>query len=116
MRAGIDFRSNPAKAYANKMDPKSLFRALLRAGRTFPDYNFSMYVTRRVGEEFRAKRSAVGEDAKKAIAFGTEQLEVLRRQAVVRSMYADPMPSVMSMTRDRRRQRAKEAPLERGDN
>ena len=77
------------------MEARSLLRSLIREGRKFPDYNIAAYVVRRAVEGFRAGKALRGQEAAKALAFAREQLDVVRRQSVVRSLYTDKMPSVM---------------------
>jgi len=65
-----------------------LYRALLRCGRAFNDYNVREYVKRRSGEAFRANRTLEnGDDIARALARGAEELAVARRQVAVYELY-----------------------------
>eukprot|EP00249_Psilotum_nudum_P009198 c21773_g1_i1 orf=467-730(-) len=72
---------------------RSLFRSLLREARKFSDYNIREYVKRRSKEGFRQL------DIDPALAFsqGKEQLEVVKRQSVVYSIYAPRVKNVMEV-------------------
>ncbi|KAL5995859.1 hypothetical protein ACLOJK_025931 [Asimina triloba] len=67
----------------------SLFRSLLRAARSFPDYNIREYTRLRTVDGFRENRS-LSDPSSISAAFndGMSQLEVAKRQAVVYSLYA----------------------------
>ena len=82
-------------------ETKSLLRGFLRAARAFPDYNIASYVKRRALEGFRENRALRGEARDAAIADAKAQLEVVRRQAVVRGLYANRLPSVMDLAKPR---------------
>jgi len=74
----------------------SLFRSLLRISRRFPDYNIREYVKRRTAEGFRLNRQLTDPAAiVSAFAEGKSQLEVASRQAVVYSLYAPKVKSIM---------------------
>ncbi|XP_051147770.1 uncharacterized protein LOC127262943 [Andrographis paniculata] len=76
----------------------SLFRSLLRAAREFTDYNIREYVKRRTVHAFRHNRS-LSEPTEVAAAFadGKSQLGVAKRQAIVYSLYAPSVKSVMEI-------------------
>ncbi|OQS02765.1 hypothetical protein THRCLA_21331 [Thraustotheca clavata] len=65
----------------------SLYRTLLRQASQYDNYTFRSYAQRRIKADFRAKKSVVGLDAKSAIAFGYEQLDLLRRQVAISKLY-----------------------------
>ncbi|KAL7153123.1 hypothetical protein ABFS83_04G144100 [Erythranthe nasuta] len=75
-----------------------LFRSLLRTARQFTDYNIREYAKRRTVDSFRHNRR-LSDPAEAATAFaeGKSQLEVAKRQAVVYSLYAPRVKSVMEM-------------------
>ena len=61
-----------------------LYRALLRCGRSFNDYNVREYVKRRATESFRANAALADVDAiESALEEGARELDVARRQATV---------------------------------
>mmetsp|Transcript_12474 Transcript_12474/g.16401 ORF Transcript_12474/g.16401 Transcript_12474/m.16401 type:complete len:85 (+) Transcript_12474:58-312(+) len=72
---------------AATMAPLTLFRNLLRQSKTMKDYNFRTYAERRVKAGFLKNRTLQGEAATAALVSGMEQLEVLRRQAVLSQLY-----------------------------
>ncbi|KAL2239573.1 LYR motif-containing protein 4 [Sesamum indicum] len=76
----------------------SLFRSLLRAARDFTDYNIREYAKRRTVDAFR-HNCRLSDPAEAAAAFseGKSQLGVAKRQAVVYSLYAPRVKSVMEM-------------------
>ncbi|XP_039116874.1 LYR motif-containing protein 4B [Dioscorea cayenensis subsp. rotundata] len=76
----------------------SLMRSLLRTAAKFPDYNIREYTRRRVIDAFRENR-AITDASSIAVAFaeGKSQLEVAKRQAVVYSLYAPKIKSVMEI-------------------
>jgi hypothetical protein len=78
-----------------------LYRAFLRCGRAFNDYNVREYVKRRSGEAFRANRTLEnGDDIARALARGEEELAVARRQAAVYELYGGSRkPSAMDLRR-----------------
>jgi hypothetical protein len=71
----------------------SLYRAILRAGRAFPDYNIREYIARRARAGFRRAPAAGGAAAAHAEAAGA--LALIRRQSVIAGFYAADAPSVM---------------------
>ncbi|EYU23577.1 hypothetical protein ABFS82_04G147200 [Erythranthe guttata] len=75
-----------------------LFRSLLRTARQFTDYNIREYAKRRTVDAFR-HNMRISDPAEAATAFaeGKSQLEVAKRQAVVYSLYAPRVKSVMEM-------------------
>merc|ERR1712146_426245 len=68
-----------------------LLRDLLRAARRIPQYNMRSYIHRRVMDSFRADPpSSSLTDRASRLAAGRDQLELIRRQALVYSMYSSP--------------------------
>ncbi|KAL8457583.1 hypothetical protein ACS0TY_034632 [Phlomoides rotata] len=78
----------------------SLFRSIMRTARSFTDYNIREYAKRRTVDAFRHNRS-LSDPAEAAAAFadGKSQLGVAKRQAVVYSLYAPTIKSVMEIQR-----------------
>ncbi|KAK7261688.1 hypothetical protein RIF29_28005 [Crotalaria pallida] len=76
----------------------SLFRSLLRVAHNFPDYNIREYMKRRTIDAFRQNRN-LSEPPSICSAFsdGKSQLDVAKRQAVVYSLYAPQLRSVMEI-------------------
>ncbi|CAG9465823.1 unnamed protein product [Pedinophyceae sp. YPF-701] len=75
----------------------SLYRAILRGGKKFHNYNIREYILRRAKDRFREGASLTGDGADKAYAKGLGDLEVLRRQQVVHSLYHRPQRSYMEI-------------------
>ncbi|XP_027926601.1 LYR motif-containing protein 4B [Vigna unguiculata] len=76
----------------------SLFRSLLRVARDFPDYNIREYTKRRTIDAFRQNASLSDPSSiSSAYSHGKSQLGVVKRQAVVYSLYAPPLRSVMEL-------------------
>ncbi|PSS07959.1 LYR motif-containing protein [Actinidia chinensis var. chinensis] len=76
----------------------SLFRSLLRTAREFADYNIREYTKRRTIDAFRQNRDLSDPSAvSAAFSDGKSQLEVARRQAIVYSLYAPKVKSVMEI-------------------
>ncbi|XP_057805054.1 protein ISD11 [Salvia miltiorrhiza] len=76
----------------------SLFRSFMRTAREFTDYNIREYAKRRAVDAFRQNRH-LSDPAEVAAAFadGKSQLGVAKRQAVVYSLYAPSIKSVMEI-------------------
>ncbi|XP_024515447.1 protein bcn92-like [Selaginella moellendorffii] len=79
---------------ASAMEARSLYRSLLREARRFPDYNIREYIARRCRQGFEASKAGGGRDL---LAFGEEQLELVRRQSQVYGMYAPKIKNVMEI-------------------
>ncbi|KAK9135359.1 hypothetical protein Syun_014689 [Stephania yunnanensis] len=76
----------------------SLFRSLLRTAQKFSDYNIREYAKRRAIDGFRLNRDVSDPSmASWAYSEGKSQLEVAKRQAVVYSLYAPKVKSVMDV-------------------
>ncbi|KAJ1443257.1 Complex 1 LYR protein [Sesbania bispinosa] len=82
----------------------SLFRSLLRVARQFPDYNIREYTKRRTIDAFR-QNAALSDPPSISHAFshGNSQLQLAKRQAVVYSLYAPQLPSVMDIHKPQHR-------------
>ncbi len=65
----------------------SLYRNLLRASSSFPDYNLRSYSARRVRDGFRDGRSASGEVAAAGVLKARESLALIIRQATVSNLF-----------------------------
>ena len=84
----VDSRSVDTFMSSTRARALELYRALLRCGRAFNDYNVREYVKRRSGEAFRANRTLEnGDDIARALARGAEELAVARRQVAVYELY-----------------------------
>ncbi|KAL7456947.1 hypothetical protein ACHAWC_010974 [Mediolabrus comicus] len=70
------------------MNPSiSLFRSLLREAKKVDNYNFRLYAIRRVKLGFQINRNLAGNEADLAFREGQENLDILRRQVVLGSLY-----------------------------
>lgn len=79
---------------------RALFRAFLRNGRTFPQFNISHYIQRRAKEEFHAHaREADPAKLQQLVASGKEQLDVVKRQALVYGLYGRKIKNVLVRVR-----------------
>jgi LYR motif-containing protein 4 len=65
----------------------AVYKALLKSGSAFPDYNIRAYVLRRTRAVFREKRNLTGAAAEAAIIDAKKQLEIVERQGVIARMY-----------------------------
>lgn len=87
-------------ATPSKPQVLALLRSLLRTAREFRDYNVREYTKRRALDGFRHGQGLADPSAiAAAFADGKSQLEVARRQAVVYSLYAPEVKSVMELQR-----------------
>ncbi|KAL7465432.1 hypothetical protein ACHAXS_005756 [Conticribra weissflogii] len=77
--------------------PMALFRSLLREAKKVDNYNFRHYAIRRTRAGFTANRDLTGNEAVVALQEGQEQLEVLKRQVVLGTLYPSSR-SVMEYT------------------
>ncbi|VVA29725.1 PREDICTED: LYR [Prunus dulcis] len=76
----------------------TLFRSFLRVARKFTDYNIREYTKRRTIDAFRQNRNLMDPSAiSAAFSDGKAQFEVANRQAVVYSLYAPKLKSVMEV-------------------
>ena len=70
----------------------------MRTGKKFPNYNIREFVLRKTRQEFRRNRDLQeAELITKAIAEAKKELEVARRQAVVYSLFAPSLKSIMDI-------------------
>lgn len=70
-------------------EARSLYRALIREGQRFTNYNLRCYVRRRAREMFEEGRTAAdAEAARLALEQGKQELELVKRQATIQNMYA----------------------------
>lgn len=75
-----------------------LFRSLLKTSRQFCDYNIREYSKRRTVDAFKQNKSLSDPSAlSAAFSDGKSQLEVAKRQAVVYSLYAPKIKSIMEL-------------------
>uniref|UniRef100_A0A2P2JF84 Complex 1 LYR protein domain-containing protein n=1 Tax=Rhizophora mucronata TaxID=61149 RepID=A0A2P2JF84_RHIMU len=85
-----------ASFMVTKGEVLSLYRSLLRTARQFSDYNIREYTKRRTFDGFRRNRDLVEPSAiTAAYSDGEAQLEVAKRQALVYSLYAPNIKSIM---------------------
>lgn len=79
-------------------EARSLFRAFLRVGNKFSNYNIREYVKRRAGERFREAAAVTDADALAQLwQRARAELEVAQRQAQVYALYARSQPSIMDL-------------------
>ncbi|KAK9823181.1 hypothetical protein WJX72_000887 [[Myrmecia] bisecta] len=77
---------------------KALYRALLKEGRKFPNYNIREYVKRKTKEDFRAhKAEADASVVEQLWTKAKSEYEIAKRQAVVYGMYARCQRSIMDV-------------------
>jgi hypothetical protein len=87
----INFIQWQAGQPLNKMKAAQvLYRSLLREACKFPDHQLKQYIKRRTIQDFHAFRSLQGEAQTKQLAFGEEQLALIKRQSTIRSLYLAP--------------------------
>ncbi|KAK9924973.1 hypothetical protein M0R45_033314 [Rubus argutus] len=84
-----------AASAPSRAEVLQLYRSFLRVARKFTDYNIREYTKRRATDAFRQNRNV--SDPCAAFADGKAQLEVASRQAVVYSLYAPKLKSVMEV-------------------
>lgn len=82
----------------SKAQVLSLFRSLLRTARQFSDYNVKEYTKRRTIDAFRHNHRLTDPSSlASAYSDGEAQLQIAKRQAVVYSLYAPNIKSVMEL-------------------
>lgn len=64
-------------------------RSLLRNAAKISNYNFKEHAHRRIMGGFRENQRNTPEEAEKNFAFGQEQLEVVKRYALISSLYPE---------------------------
>ncbi|KAK5777094.1 uncharacterized protein LOC108479670 [Gossypium arboreum] len=75
-----------------------LYRSLLRVARQFSDYNIREYSKRRTIDAFRDNKNLTDpSQLSAAFSDGKAQLEVAKRQALVYSLYAPKVKSIMDI-------------------
>ncbi|KAI9117705.1 hypothetical protein K1719_011871 [Acacia pycnantha] len=85
----------------SKDEVLSLFRSLLRTARQFPDYNIKAYTKRRTIDAFRHNQNLSDPSSvASALSDGKAQLVIARRQAIVCSLHAPNVRSIMEMDRE----------------
>ncbi|XP_028753641.1 LYR motif-containing protein 4B-like [Neltuma alba] len=90
------FSASAAATRPSKAEVLSLFRSLLRTARLFPDYNIKAYTKRRTIDGFRHNQNLSDPSSiASALSDGKAQLEIARRQAIVHSLYAPTVRSIM---------------------
>mmetsp|Transcript_22029 Transcript_22029/g.37457 ORF Transcript_22029/g.37457 Transcript_22029/m.37457 type:complete len:145 (+) Transcript_22029:1090-1524(+) len=85
--AGRNLQTDIDASHPKSMPPQTLYRSLVREARKIKDYNFRSYALRRMKAGFVKNRNLQGEEASAAIHDGKEQLEVLKRQAILSQLY-----------------------------
>lgn len=89
---------SPGQAAPTRPEILGLYRALLRAAREFRDYNIREYTKRRTIDGFRENQNLTDpESISSAYAEGKNQLAIAKRQAVVYSLYAPKVKSIMEL-------------------
>ncbi|XVF08978.1 hypothetical protein REPUB_Repub07fG0050700 [Reevesia pubescens] len=77
----------------------TLYRSLLRVARQFCDYNIREYTKRRTIDAFRDNKNITDLSQLSAVfSDGKAQLEVAKRQALVYSLYAPKVKSIMELS------------------
>lgn len=74
-------------------DIRKLYKALLRHGSKFSDYNFREYAIRRTRDAFRANMSETDREVVNKLYYdGLNNLAVVKRQTAISQMFkADPV-------------------------
>ena len=80
----------------------SLYRALLKNSLNCANYNFREHAKRRVKGEFAVSRNLSGSEAEHKYGWGLEQLEILKRQAVISHLYSKDTSVVASLKKARK--------------
>ncbi|KAM1133864.1 hypothetical protein TB1_042375 [Malus domestica] len=76
----------------------TMFRSFLRVARKFTDYNIRKYMKRQTVDNFRQNRNLSDPSAiSSTFSNGKAQMEVANRQALVYSLYAPKLKSVMEV-------------------
>lgn len=77
---------------------KALFRAFLREGRKFPNYNIREYIKRRSKEEFHANADLCDPAVLVTLWQGAkQQLEVVRKQSLVYNLYGRKVKNILEL-------------------
>ncbi|XP_059485174.1 LYR motif-containing protein 4 [Neocloeon triangulifer] len=73
---------------ASRVKVLELYKNLLREGQKFADYNFRNYAVRRMRDAFKENKTlADGASIEKELKFGFQQLELIKRQALISQMF-----------------------------
>ncbi|GMH27002.1 hypothetical protein Nepgr_028845 [Nepenthes gracilis] len=87
-----------APAAPSRAEILSLLRSLLRVSAKFSDYNIREYTRRRTIDGFRQNRTLSDPSSvANAFADGKSELEIAKRQAVVYSLYAPKVKSIIEL-------------------
>lgn len=79
-------------------EARALFRAFLREGRKFPNYNVREYIHRRAKEAFHEAASVSNPaTVSSLIKQAKEELELVKRQALVYALYARRVKNVLEL-------------------
>eukprot|EP00239_Pterosperma_sp_CCMP1384_P002345 CAMPEP_0197848452 /NCGR_PEP_ID=MMETSP1438-20131217/8782_1 /TAXON_ID=1461541 /ORGANISM="Pterosperma sp., Strain CCMP1384" /LENGTH=84 /DNA_ID=CAMNT_0043460709 /DNA_START=137 /DNA_END=391 /DNA_ORIENTATION=+ len=68
-------------------EARSLYRSLMRESHRFSSYNMRQYVARRTRERFAEAKGLDPAAAEACLKQGKEELDLVRRQATVQSLY-----------------------------
>ena len=79
----------------SSVSPLALYRNLVRAARSFQDYNVREYALRRVRSGFKENASTDAVQAELLMQKATKELRTMQRQATVYNLYAGGMKSVL---------------------
>ncbi|KAK9805379.1 hypothetical protein WJX73_008563 [Symbiochloris irregularis] len=83
---------------AKATEVRALYRAFLKEGQKFPNYNIRQYVKRKTQADFRAHQGEQDSELLAQILSSAKaELEVVRRQALVFHLYARKQKSVMDI-------------------
>eukprot|EP01031_Cornospumella_fuschlensis_P042989 gene42989-52540_t len=83
----------------SRLQVLSLYRGILRNANKFPNYNFKAHAKRRTVAAFHECKSLVdSQQIQEKYRFGQDQLELIRRQALLSSLYPED-PSVVTQVK-----------------
>ncbi|KAE8655209.1 tropomyosin-like isoform X1 [Hibiscus syriacus] len=86
----------PGAVVPMRIEVLHLYRTLLRVGRQFSDYNIGEYSKRRTMDAFRDNKNLTDTRLlSAAFSDGKAQLEVAKKQAIVYSLYAPKVKSIL---------------------
>ncbi|XP_059618894.1 LYR motif-containing protein 4 [Phlebotomus argentipes] len=73
---------------SSKSSVLSLYKTLLRESQRFSSYNYREYARRRIRDAFRDNKTlSDAESIKNQLKFANENLQVIRRQALIGDLY-----------------------------
>ncbi|KAG2490881.1 hypothetical protein HYH03_010798 [Edaphochlamys debaryana] len=79
-------------------EARTLFRALLREGKRFPNYNLRDFIQRRAKESFRESAGVTDPSAVQSLLKrGREELELVKRQSTVYGLYGRKFKNVLEL-------------------